>query len=839
MKNTLTVILLLSYSISNTQNLIPDDISDCRSNDSLACQCLDSLKIHSVNHSTLAYAFYYDFFDDCSGDIDEIKKNFSQARKHWDLVPYKGFRYINTYIKIAKHYKETSSDSVIHYLNKIENVPVQYENRYVDNVKEASFLKALAYRKKGDLIQAYNTIDSFYQSPLYDSLYVIQQAWYNYFIGDILIGNPFEALNKKSLLYLEKADSLLLKSKSEDEGNKEELNFNIVYNKALANENLELYENAILYFQEFYNHVQNKVDRDSNQKRRYLHNIVTTSNSLGFNYFKLNFLEDAEYWLTKSIDITSQIPTNFEDKTLPFINLAILYQNKKEYQMAYDILIQAEKIINNHKTEGSVYPVEELEIQMELGNTLLAMDSIDKAKHIYLKTKDKFFEYFDNESHQDSRSNLKNLYKKLFSGITEITYLQGSIEDLYRRIDENKHSILLHDLNPNDETTYASDSESPDLTTIQYGVIRDSIIAITYNGIQGYEMHQLMPLDSFRNLVTKYLDLLNQVNSNEHLSLSIKLYKLLISPLDLRDNKIRIIPIDILALLPFESLQKTNNSNSLLLRTNNIDYQLSQSILKVIEKRSWRNKTIHGFSPEHTPTDNQIYASIRTISTDNIKLNQLKHAQEEVFDIIKLWDGNSSLISKPILMEAFENDKVIHFSGHAISITDTPNGSFLVLNNDLDSINHKLTLDEIYKLNCKNDLIVLSACETSYGKLYESEGIFSLSRAFLYAGAKSVVSTLWNVNDKASSIIMVEFHKELLKGKRKDEALRQAKLTYLSQADPEYQHPYYWAGFIAMGDMSPLFYPQRKWYIVGFTLLGLLLIGVLCKKKISPNRLAA
>jgi hypothetical protein len=86
---------------------------------------------------------------------------------------------------------------------------------------------------------------------------------------------------------------------------------------------------------------------------------------------------------------------------------------------------------------------------------------------------------------------------------------------------------------------------------------------------------------------------------------------------------------------------------------------------------------------------------------------------------------------------------------------------------------------------------------------------------------------------------MTEFYKELLKGNRKDEALRKAKLSYLEQADPEYQHPYYWAGFIAVGDMSPLFFPKRKWYYGGITLFGLAFIFLFYRKKLSSSRLAA
>ena len=98
----------------------------------------------------------------------------------------------------------------------------------------------------------------------------------------------------------------------------------------------------------------------------------------------------------------------------------------------------------------------------------------------------------------------------------------------------------------------------------------------------------------------------------------------------------------------------------------------------------------------------------------------------------------------------------------------------------------------------------MSACNTGYGQLAEGEGIMSLGRAFLYAGCKSVVISLWLANDLSTKTIMQYFYQQLSQGKSKNESLRQAKLSYLESADALRAHPYFWANLVAVGDMHPL-----------------------------------
>jgi len=96
------------------------------------------------------------------------------------------------------------------------------------------------------------------------------------------------------------------------------------------------------------------------------------------------------------------------------------------------------------------------------------------------------------------------------------------------------------------------------------------------------------------------------------------------------------------------------------------------------------------------------------------------------------------------------------------------------------------------------DLVVLSACQTGLGRELGGEGLIGLTRAFQYAGARSIAASLWSVNDLKTAQLMLRFYKELRDGKSKDLALRAAQTELLQK--PDSSHPYYWAAFSLIGD---------------------------------------
>lgn len=142
----------------------------------------------------------------------------------------------------------------------------------------------------------------------------------------------------------------------------------------------------------------------------------------------------------------------------------------------------------------------------------------------------------------------------------------------------------------------------------------------------------------------------------------------------------------------------------------------------------------------------------------------------------------------------------LHFAVHGILAYDVPylNEPALVLTADPDGKEDGfLTLSEIYRLNLNADLVTLSACKTGLGQRIAGEGVIGLSRAFIDAGARAVIVSLWEVADHSTALFMEEFYRLLAQGIDKVEALSKAK-EYLRKRG--YENPYFWAAFILIGD---------------------------------------
>ena len=114
----------------------------------------------------------------------------------------------------------------------------------------------------------------------------------------------------------------------------------------------------------------------------------------------------------------------------------------------------------------------------------------------------------------------------------------------------------------------------------------------------------------------------------------------------------------------------------------------------------------------------------------------------------------------------------------------------------------KLYVKDLYGLNLSNQLVVLSACETGVGEVQQGEGIMSMAHGFAMAGSQAIIPTLLSINDNSSAQIIVDFFRNLKNGEKKNEALRNAKLNFIKN-NPD-TSPFYWAPFIAIGDINPI-----------------------------------
>ncbi|SFF16375.1 CHAT domain-containing protein [Spirosoma endophyticum] len=160
---------------------------------------------------------------------------------------------------------------------------------------------------------------------------------------------------------------------------------------------------------------------------------------------------------------------------------------------------------------------------------------------------------------------------------------------------------------------------------------------------------------------------------------------------------------------------------------------------------------------------------------------------------------------------------IIYFATHANTDDADPANSYIAF---YPGETDKLYTDDIYNLPLSlTGLAVLGACETGSGQTMKGEGILSLARAFAYAGCPSVVTTLWKANDETTSFLTIRLHHYLSLGMATDQALQQARLDFFeSPLFPKFDHPYYWANYILLGNYSPVLPADHSSVVYGWLL---------------------
>jgi CHAT domain-containing protein len=299
-----------------------------------------------------------------------------------------------------------------------------------------------------------------------------------------------------------------------------------------------------------------------------------------------------------------------------------------------------------------------------------------------------------------------------------------------------------------------------------------------------------------------------------------RLYTYLIRPLKdwLISGKIIISPDNTLALVPFETLitEESIKDDMLygklpyLMNDYQISYTYSATLLSESEKTrpSFSIRTLI-FAPSYSSV---VYVDSLLTQRQSGKgiLQNLPYAGEEAEFVRRLTSGK--LYKNDLATEsAFKNEAgkfdVIHLAMHTVLNEKDPMKSGMIFSKVKGSDEDPyLTTYEIYGIPLKAKMVVLSSCYTGAGVLSAGEGVLSLARGFIFAGGRSVIMSLWEVNDKSGTDIIMSFYKNLKAGSSKSNSLRKARIEFLKNADMLRSHPYYWSTLVIYGDDSPLYY---------------------------------
>ncbi|PHS06580.1 MAG: hypothetical protein COA88_10265 [Kordia sp.] len=283
----------------------------------------------------------------------------------------------------------------------------------------------------------------------------------------------------------------------------------------------------------------------------------------------------------------------------------------------------------------------------------------------------------------------------------------------------------------------------------------------------------------------------------------------------LKRKKITIAADGIIQNIPFEALiSDIENQNSYLIKYNEINYVYSFSYLL------FNSKKIR--DPEH------IFLGLAPEQFKDKSLAVLPNSINEVTSINSIFSDKIFVkeeATKLNFKTNFENYKIVHLATHSgSSNTEKP---WLAFSDD------KVNLNEIYATQNQADLVVLSACKTSQGELKTGEGVMSLARGFFFSGTNSVVSTLWNINDKTTQEIMYSFYTKIKDGQTKSKALHESKLAYLSSHQGSMGSPFYWSSFVLIGDAGivPMDDKLNLPILLLLFVIVLMILGVAFKKR--------
>ena len=334
-------------------------------------------------------------------------------------------------------------------------------------------------------------------------------------------------------------------------------------------------------------------------------------------------------------------------------------------------------------------------------------------------------------------------------------------------------------------------------------------------------------ISQLRNSIYSYDD---EKQTNQYLTSAHQLYKTLIAPIKSElKQKLIIIPDGELNYIPFETLleEKVDQFTSYkdlpyLIKNHQISYNYSATLYHQLltQKSKAARENLIAFAPSFKDNKEKFETiTERRNGFENLLYNIPEAEMAHEYISGRLFKGNTA--TEENFLKNAGNYKIIHLSTHAKSNDELGDYSFIAMSKVNDSINdaNRIYTSELYNLDLKADMVVLSACETGLGELQKGEGIISLARAFTYAGAKSTINSLWSVNDASTKTLMEEFYKNIKAGKTKDQALHEAKLSYLENEDMD--APYFWASFIAMGNMEPIALSSgfNYWWLLAIPLI--------------------
>jgi CHAT domain-containing protein len=416
-----------------------------------------------------------------------------------------------------------------------------------------------------------------------------------------------------------------------------------------------------------------------------------------------------------------------------------------------------------------------------------------------------------NKEKSDAFDKISDLTLELANAQQRNDYLKT--ENVRKRLALLKYKAELWDKKSEELKQLVYNDVTPDITNSDQAVVK-YFMSFT-------DLYVTYYTDSHKGW--KRLEKINYHEQIQHLKRAIKsqsvtdddlqrFYDLLIKPVEKElegVEQLTILSDERLEGIPFELLK--NEEGQFLINQYAINYSYSSKVSEVKSLPQTNNflALAPGFTEDNNYSSQSLtrdviedYSFITRNPERGVSLAPIPYSTDEVQEIGLLFNERSlnnhiytaKKATKENLAKNLSNPGIVHIATHGISRDKFNSGLFFTKNDDDNGF---LSLQELYNLEIKADLVVLSACKSGTGKVFEGEGVMALPRGFIYAGASNVIGSLWKVHDQKTKTLMISFYKHLL-GKEVTyaEALRLAKLDCIEKGFL----PIDWAGFVLIGN---------------------------------------
>jgi CHAT domain-containing protein/tetratricopeptide (TPR) repeat protein len=322
-------------------------------------------------------------------------------------------------------------------------------------------------------------------------------------------------------------------------------------------------------------------------------------------------------------------------------------------------------------------------------------------------------------------------------------------------------------------------------TLVEYFTTRDEVIAFVITRNDAKVFRHLAPPSRIRSLQEKLAFQIEkfllgreyvQAHSQHMLEATDRhlhaLYSILIEPMagELATRQLTIVPHGMLHFLPFHAFF---DGKHYMTDRFEISYAPSASVLRYCVENSelgYATPLIVGVADERAP---MVDEEVRRLA--------------QAFPEARVIGGSNA--TRSAFSEAAQSASFIHIATHATFRQDNPMFSSFKLADGY------ITALDLFSMSCPTNLVTLSGCQSGLAEVSGSDDLLGLMRGFLYAGARSLLLSLWSVNDESTSMFMTEFYREWRAGSNKAKALQVA----IGAVRGIYPHPFYWAPFILVG----------------------------------------